>query len=121
VAQIAQGYDLQHHYVAVVGDLNSANGDHSLDALLTHPDLHNVVLDLPAAQRWTYDGNQREQIDYVLTSSALTALPRQVTIERRGLFSPGCAAGGTCYPEVKSANTAASDHAGLVVELTLPL
>ncbi len=120
VAQIAAEYDLNNQNLAVIGDLNSANGDHSLDALILNPALHNIVEDLPDNDRWTYGGSKKEQIDYILVSQALSSVPRNVSIERRGFYTKGCAANGTCYPEVKTARAAASDHAAVVVEFQFP-
>ena len=115
VAQIADQYDLDKHFVAVAGDLNSDPSSPSLAPLVNHPMLHNVNLALAETQRGTY-GTGKKQLDYLLVSQALKSHLQAVHVERRGVFAK---TKWTPFPTVTSKLTQASDHGAVVADFTL--
>lgn len=115
VAELASAHDLDHEFVVVAGDLNSDPSSWSLEALVTHPGLHNVNLELPAEQRSTFrTGSQ--QLDYLFISQALRSHLAAVHIERRGIYTK---TKWPHYPEVTSTRTQASDHGAVVADFSL--
>lgn len=115
VAELASAHDLDTEYVVVAGDLNSDPSSWSLEALVTHPGLYNVNLELPAEQRSTFrTGSQ--QLDYLFVSQALRGHLAGVHIERRGIYTK---TKWPHYPEVTSTRTQASDHGAVVADFSL--
>lgn len=109
VAKLASSLKLKKDYVVVAGDLNSDPSSNSLKPLLSKADLHNVNLALPPGSRGTYRTG-KQQLDYLIVSSALKKKLAKVHIERRGLFSKK----EPRYPTVTSRKTEASDHAAVL-------
>jgi endonuclease/exonuclease/phosphatase family metal-dependent hydrolase len=115
VAEIADSYDLDHELVVVAGDLNSDPSSASVAPLANHPRLFNVVLELPASQRGTYQTGNK-QLDYLLVSQPLRACMTGTHIERRGVFAK---TKWTPYPTVTGKTSAASDHSAVVADFDL--
>jgi len=116
VAAILGRFNLAQDLVAVMGDLNDTPGSEALAPLLGRSNLHNVAEKIDdVGDRWTIEfRGQREQIDYILASSALMEHFAGVAIERRGMT-----ASENRFPEVTSEANAASDHAAMVAEFDL--
>lgn len=134
VAGILKGYDLSSAYVVVLGDLNedSDNAFKSLAPLFGVADLHPVIdPSLPVEQRYTYyfasgkKGQRLNQLDYIFLSTPLHNAMTAHGFERRGMFeidkiaAKEGAAAETPFPEVDSWDVAASDHAGVWVDIDL--
>lgn len=135
VSEILQRtYDLNKHYVVVLGDLNEdpTNSYKSLEPLFHVPGLFPVVdPDLPAEERYTYyfaHGKKSErlnQLDHIFLSKPLHDAITNYGFERRGIFDMQNITGKEgaqqviSFPEVDSWSTAASDHAGLWVEVDI--
>lgn len=111
--------------VIVAGDLNErpdrngANGrnlggmDTSIDPLLKYPGLHNVLAELaPPAQRWTYDFEGPQQIDYLLVSSNLRRFAKAAGTVHSGRYTDG--SNGIASPLAQ-----ASDHAAVWADFDL--
>ncbi|MGB0902698.1 endonuclease/exonuclease/phosphatase family protein [Halocynthiibacter sp.] len=119
-------YDLQHQYVAVLGDLNDTPDSDPLSPLVGMGDLTDV-LNTPvgpvAGQRWTYRYKDAfNQIDYILVSDALQAGLRSAGIERRGMPPEnlnGSNAGVQVFPGVSSWRDAGSDHGAVFADFEL--
>ena len=109
---LATNFDLTKDLVVVAGDLNDTPDSDALSPLLSVANLHNIVDELPEAERFTHIfGKEKSQIDYLLVSTPLKKKLSSITIERRGMFPyPGH------FPTVTSEGTAASDHAAIVAE-----
>ena len=116
VVSILERFDLAQELVAVAGDLNDTPGSDALAPLLNHHGLHNVADRIADAEdRWTIEfRGAREQIDFILVSTALMEHFSSVTIERRGMM-----ASTNRFPEVTTEANAASDHAAMVAEFDL--
>jgi endonuclease/exonuclease/phosphatase family metal-dependent hydrolase len=101
--------------VVIAGDLNDTPASPPLSALLSLPDLHNVVDTLPVDGRFThvFQGD-RNQIDYLLVSTPLRDALKSVTIERRGMFSFA-----DRFSSITQLSEEASDHAGVVAEFAI--
>jgi len=118
-------YDLKKQYVVIAGDLNvdhRAKNATSIGPLLKHPELVDVLGTL-GNDDWTYSYRGKEQrLDYLLCSRALATRLQNVGIERRGMWNLKKITGGAQkpFPEVNGPTTAASDHAGVYADFTLP-
>jgi endonuclease/exonuclease/phosphatase family metal-dependent hydrolase len=121
VAEILESYDLKKDLVAVAGDFNDTPDSAPLQALLTKPNLTDVLVDrFPnAADRWTY--RDKKQIDYLLVSRPLSQAVVDVGIERRGLFNAEKLTGGQVksFPTVLDNTTDASDHCAVWAEFDI--
>lgn len=76
----------------VLGDLNDNPGQGtSLDVLLNHPGMKNVIQRLPANEQWTHfyaGGNEYKQLDYIFLSKSLAQQNHQAPIiMRKGLLT----------------------------------
>lgn len=117
----------QAHF-AVVGDLNAAPGEVSVAPLVTGAGLHNVVDDLPPAERWTYwwkAKNRASQIDYLLLSPALRDAGARAglrpRIERRGIgFRRALADGAPGPRQTTIVRDEAAPEDGLPVPFDFP-
>lgn len=135
VSEILQStYDLSKDYVVVLGDLNedSDNEYKSLAPLFKVPNLFPVVdKKLPVEERYTFyfqkakKGERFNQLDYIFLSKPLHDAIVGYGFERRGIFdienitSKEGVEQVISFPEVDSWDTAASDHAGLWVEVDI--
>lgn len=82
VAELVDEHDLQTENIVVAGDLNDGADSFSLVPLLTKGDLYNVNLELDPSERGTYRTG-KEQLDYLIISSALRDNLQHVHVERR--------------------------------------
>lgn len=112
VAKLLDEHDLQKEFVVVAGDLNSDPTSPSLKPLVKKQGLHNVVLELPATDRGTYQTGNK-QIDFLFVSEALKKHLQGVQIERRGIFTKKK---WPHYDTVTSERTQASDHAAVLAD-----
>ena len=118
--RLADGHDL----VAVIGDLNDTPESTPLEPLLAAGSPLRDVADHPHFDDGGRPGTHGNctagtKLDYILLSPALFSLVRAGAIERRGMWG---GKNGTLWPrfaEVSQAIHAASDHAGLWVDLDL--
>ena len=116
VHEILARFDLAVDLVAVAGDLNDTPDSHTLAQLLQTPGLHDVLdSQLLSGPRWTYQDG-RDQIDYLLVSTALMDRLAAVGIERRGIFRQD----GDHFPEVTGKVNQASDHAAVWADFDIP-
>lgn len=119
-AHIAVGETL----VAVVGDLNDIPGKGPLAPLLrggsTLRDIANHGLYESGGREGTH-GNcgPSAKLDYTLLSSDLDVRVTAAGVERRGMWGGKNGNLWPHFPEVGSADEAASDHAALWVDLDL--
>lgn len=131
---LTESYDLAKDYVVVLGDLNedSANAYNSLAPLFRKSGLHPVFdREQPVEQRYSYyfsggkKGERLNQLDYIFVSTPLHKAITGKGFERRGMFDiekialKEGAPPAKSFPEVTSWDTAASDHAGLWVEVDI--
>ncbi|MGE0724931.1 MAG: endonuclease/exonuclease/phosphatase family protein [Alphaproteobacteria bacterium] len=124
VAALARGFDLKNDYVVVLGDFNDTPDSGTLAPLLKMRDLHDVfdVAETDSADRYTYVfGSQRNQIDYILVSTALAKKLRGAFVERRGMsaVAEGRIAGATPFDGMTSWKNAASDHGAVVADFDI--
>lgn len=108
----------------VLGDLNDYPGEGtSLNALLKHKGLVNILDRLPAGERWTHyyaRGDEYHQLDYLLLSKGLAARnPGQPGVMRRGLPWRAEKVTEERLPDVGQNEPKASDHAPLFMDLEL--
>jgi endonuclease/exonuclease/phosphatase family metal-dependent hydrolase len=110
--------------VAVVGDMNEIPGNSPMDPLLRQG---SSLKDISSHQKYddggragTHDNcNPSAKLDYILLSPDLYSRVQAAGIERRGMWG---GVNGTLwphFPEVTSADEAASDHAALWVDLDI--
>lgn len=125
---VGERYDPAKDLYAVMGDLNDTPDSvpmHSMMNTALFKDVFDVT-GRPADDRWTYyyGGNpvakRRTQIDYIFVSPKLAQKVRSVDVLRRGMsaVAEGKILGVTPYSDF-TGQTAASDHAAIVVELDL--
>lgn len=118
-----QPQNYQGNFV-VLGDFNDyMDGATSLQALVNHPQLENVVDRLPAAERWTHywdkEGEYR-QLDYLLISKQLAdATTKKPVIMRKGLPYRATKYTGPRIDGVGENDPKASDHCPVLMELNL--
>lgn len=114
VASILKGYDLRKQLVVVLGDFNDTPDSKALGPLLGISDLHDVLeakFGTDMSKRWTYKyRSQKDQIDFILVSTALLAAMKDAGVERRGLYGIKDITGEDPFKSVTSPSTAASDH-----------
>jgi endonuclease/exonuclease/phosphatase family metal-dependent hydrolase len=113
----------QGNYV-VLGDFNDyPESNTSLDSLLTHHGLVNIVDRLAEDERWTHfyaSGNQYHQLDYLLLSPSLAnSNPSAPEVMRKGLPYRAERYTGDRFPNVGEDNPKASDHAPLFMDIEL--
>jgi len=116
----AEGFE----FVAVVGDFNDIPGSAPLEPLIgAGSDLKDIFDHekfRPDGRPGTHgNGTKSAKLDYILLSPALWKKVRCAGIERRGVWGGKNGTMWPIFPEMKSANDAASDHAGLWVEVGL--
>ncbi len=125
VAELVARFDLGTQLVAVLGDLNDTPDSAPLGSLLTAPGLHDVLARQFSnpQDRWTYHyRNEFNQIDYILASTALMDRFRNAGVERRGIADLDRLTDGaeSSFTGVTSWRDAASDHAAVWAEFSLP-
>ena len=108
----------------VAGDFNDyIDSNTSLDALVSHPGLVNVVDRLPEGERWTHywaGGNTYGQLDYLLISKSLAAANGNAPgILRNGLPLRATRYAGARFNGTGENNPKASDHCPLYMDLKL--
>jgi len=109
---------------AVLGDLNDYPGEGtSLDILLKHPGLVNVVERLPADEQWTHfyaKAKEYKQLDYIFLSKSLAEKnPGKPEIMRKGLAKKAVKYTGPRFDEVGDVKPVASDHAAIYMDIDL--
>jgi endonuclease/exonuclease/phosphatase family metal-dependent hydrolase len=113
-----------HEFIAIVGDLNEAPAEATLDPLIrTGSTLTDIMVHpkfVPDARPGTHgNGTKSSKLDYILMSPKLSEKVTSGGIERRGVWG---GTHGTLFPhldEIKSEKDSASDHAALFVEFDL--
>jgi len=108
-------------HVAIVGDLNDTPDSAPLAPLFTRTDLKDVTTH-PSFQAdgrpGTFrNGTGKDQIDHILLSPALFEKVTGGGIWRKGVWGGKNGALWEIYPEMTSANHAASDHAAVWCDL----
>jgi endonuclease/exonuclease/phosphatase family metal-dependent hydrolase len=111
-----------NEFVAVVGDLNEIPANDPISPLIGQGSTLKDISKHPK-----YDGQGRAgthgnctpsgKLDYILLSPALYAKVRAAGVERRGMWGGTNGTLWPRFPEVTSADEAASDHAALWVDL----
>ena len=110
------------NYIAVAGDFNDTPDSPYLAPLVAQTDLKDVMqhpqyLNGSDKRPGTYQsGSAGNKIDYLLLSPALWDKVQNVGVERRGVYAPRTF---KSFPEVTSAEKAASDHAAVWVDLSI--
>jgi len=109
---------------AVLGDFNDYPGEGtSLEPLLQHYGLENVVERLPPEEQWTHfytKGKEYRQLDYILLSKSLAQLNTGTpVIMRKGMPKRAEKYTGPRFNEVGEDRPKASDHAPLFMDLNL--
>lgn len=110
--------------VVILGDFNEIPGNAPLDPLLREGSSLKDIFDHPLFDNRGRPGTHGNctasgKLDYILLSPKLFAKVRAAGVERRGMWG---GANGTLwphFPELTHADQAASDHAGLWVDLKL--
>jgi len=124
-AEVARIYDERKktfNFLTVAGDFNDTPVSPYLASLLTQTDLKDVMqhpqyINGEDKRPGTYQsGSASNKIDYLLLSPALWEKVQDAGVERRGVYAPRTF---KSFPEVISAETAASDHAALWVDLNI--
>jgi endonuclease/exonuclease/phosphatase family metal-dependent hydrolase len=119
-ARIAEG----HEFIAIAGDLNEAPDEATMDPLIRDG---STLTDIMVHSKFTGDGRPgthgngtaSSKLDYILMSPSLAAKVNSGRIERQGVWG---GTNGTLFPhlpEITREEEAASDHAALVVDLSL--
>ena len=107
--------------VAVIGDLNDDPTSGSLSPLLRGTDLRDVSehagFDFGPRLGTFKGGNAKDKIDYILLSPALFERVQQGGVWRKGVWGTGKRPAWDVYPEMTSAEQAASNHAALWVDV----
>lgn len=111
-------------YVVVIGDLNEIPANAPMNPLLRSGSTLRDVFDHPHFDDGGRPGTHGNctaagRLDYILLSPELFAKVKKGAVERRGMWG---GVNGTLwphFPEVSNADEAASDHAGLWVDLDL--
>lgn len=117
-------FDYKGNYI-VLGDFNDYPGvGTSLNKLIKHPFLENVLMRIPKKDRWTHywaGGDQYSQLDYILISKDLANENPKVKPEvfRQGLPHRASEYEGERIKDVGENHPKASDHAGLIIDLEL--
>jgi endonuclease/exonuclease/phosphatase family metal-dependent hydrolase len=107
VKAILSAFNLSTNYVVVVGDLNNTPDSAPLHSVLSIPDLHNITKEkLPPKDHGTYL-NKKDQINYLLVSSASMANFVKAGINRKVIYRKNAT---DRLPGVKSEITQASDR-----------
>ncbi|MBI4513643.1 MAG: endonuclease/exonuclease/phosphatase family protein [Gemmatimonadetes bacterium] len=119
VAEIYHEARKRSDHVVVAGDLNDFPTSWPLQPLVAGTDLKDVMshpsyTGLPGTFGTGKSPNQK--LDYILLSPVLFAKVQRVGVERRGVYAPKT---HPSFPEVTSAQTSASDHACVWVDLDL--
>ena len=119
-----QRYDLDRQFVIVAGDLNDTPDSDPLSPILDRADVHDCLeaASVPAGKRWTYSyRGQKNQIDYVLISTALKAKLTAAGVDRRGIANLSDLTGGeeTSMTGITNWRNAASDHGAVWAEFDL--
>lgn len=123
---LEERYDLNSQFVIVSGDLNDDIDSRPLRPLKDVRGLSNV-LDLAGVSQndqWTYyysKEDQKNRIDYVLVSDALSATLKDAGVDRRGIAGIDRLTGGAIQPlsGITNWRNAASDHAAVWAEFDL--
>ncbi len=120
-AILTANYNLPQDAVVVMGDFNDTPDSPNLKSLLTMPELTDVLsakFGNDLSLRWTYYYKKQQQIDYILTSSAITF--RDAGIIRKGIFDLAKITNGAekQYPTVTSPETSASDHGAVWADVS---
>lgn len=116
--------DYQGNFI-VLGDLNDWDDEHtSLNPLLKHPYLENVINRLDPDDRWTHYCQKKDeyrQMDYILISKTLSELNPSVKpkILRKGMPYRVKKYNGPRYNSVGQNEPKASDHAIVYIDLIL--
>lgn len=115
--------DFQGNF-AVVGDFNDYPGEGtSLDQLLQHSGLENVVERLPPDEQWTHfyaRGKEYRQLDYILLSKSLAQLNTETpVIMRKGTPKRAEKYTGPRFDGIGKDRPKASDHSPLFIDLNL--
>lgn len=110
-------------FVAVVGDLNDTPDSAPLAPLLKETSLRDAFTH-PSFDDGGYPGTYgacgpRNKIDYLLLAPALFERVQAGGVWRRGMWPGTRPRKWDCYPEVSKPHEAASDHAGIWVDLDL--
>lgn len=116
------------HPFVVLGDLNDylgPDGSSGIDGLVEWDQLENVVTRLPEADQWTHffgGGDQYRQLDYLLPSVSLAEASAESLPEilRKGMPLRATRYTGPRFPGVGTDKPKASDHAPVVMDLTIP-
>jgi len=108
----------------VLGDLNDYPGEGtSLDILLNHPGLVNVVERLPADEQWTHfyaKAKEYKQLDYIFLSKSLAdENSGKPEIMRKGIAKKAVKYTGPRFEEVGNKKPVASDHATVYMDIEL--
>lgn len=117
-AHLARGDDL----IAVVGDFNDTPGSEPLKPLLADGSTLRDVSDFAGFDDGGRPGTHgnctaSSKIDYILLSPALFSKITAAGIERRGMWGGKNGTLWPHFPEIKSADDVASDHAAVWVDL----
>jgi endonuclease/exonuclease/phosphatase family metal-dependent hydrolase len=113
-----------HANVAILGDFNDTPDSDPLSPLLssgsTLKDISEHPTFVDGGRPGTY-GNctASNKIDYILLSPALFAAVAACGMERRGMWGGKNGTLWPHFPQIKSENEAASDHAALWVDLNI--
>lgn len=119
-ARLSEGF----HYIAVVGDLNAAPNESSMDPLIREDSTLTDIMNHPkflGDNRFGTHGNgtASAKLDYIMMSPKLFEKVEKGGIERRGVWGGKY---GTLFPHlptIETKNDAASDHAALWVSLAI--
>ncbi|WP_321421758.1 endonuclease/exonuclease/phosphatase family protein [uncultured Methanobacterium sp.] len=109
---------------AVLGDLNDfPDKETSLESLLNHPGLVNVVGRLPADEQWTHfyaKAKEYTQLDYIFLSKSLADKNQgKPEIMRKGIAKKAVNYTGPRFDEVGDVKPVASDHAAVYMDIEL--
>jgi len=90
VREIYEGLRESQESIVVAGDLNDYPGGGSLGGLLEDSDLKDVMsMPIYKGLPGTYEhANEKQKLDYLLLSPALSSRVAEVNVERRGFYAP---------------------------------